>query len=137
MFRVEVNLETGEARIKSDSKDMNNIVPSCFMVVQTLFNMLIEHDEVSAEVFLRGVLAGVPFISEAVSCSDSDEDVKKLLEGILETVEDSDKQSDRDTYEFVKYLLEDYKDDSNADPAPIFKGIMFTKGKGDSKNETN
>ena len=34
MFRVEVNLETGEARIKSDSKDMNNIVPSCFMVVQ-------------------------------------------------------------------------------------------------------
>jgi hypothetical protein len=144
MIKIEVNLEECKATAMGESDSMTNLVSECFMAIQTMFSVLLEKDTVAAIAFLRGTTSGVPFISEIASSAESNEDRLEFLHELLNVSSGGDKGSDSDTARFVESLIHAFEDqadsDTNFDPesiAPIFKGIMFTKGKKDKEDDAD
>ena len=115
-IHIEPNPDKGTMRGNvSMNGTMMDILEECLFAVQYMFETLMEKDVAAAITFMNGCTEGLPFVyglnhKKCNNCEDCD---------------CHSNESDAEESEEINDLK------------PIFKGIMFTNGKGDSKNETN
>lgn len=121
MLNINVNPNSDDDHMHgkiSMSGTMTDVLEECLFTVQYIFESLLEEDIAAAFTFMRGCKDGLPFIVPLTGKKSLDDCDNCECDGC-----DCNSESDCDTH------LEDLK--------PIFKGIMFTNGKGDSKSETD
>ena len=97
----------------SMSGKMPEVLEECLFAVQYIFESLLEEDLAAAFTFMQACTDGLPFTIPLRGKKSFDD---------CDTC-DCDSESDYESH------LEDLK--------PIFKGIMFSNGKGDSNSETD